>query len=199
MMFFSSALTGLIASLPPIPSTHWMVMGAFCIVLTGLSLARKQTSVSGSITLGFTVFFGLFLIDALVLIRYWDIVPYWHRDRIDLTSEFDRLLNCDRERRIEMLNNILAFMPFGLFLSEYLSSSLRYSPLPQLGYVTLAAFLLSLFIECLQLFLHVGYFEVTDLFMNTLGAVIGCGVAIAMRGLLGMVFREKKVCTSSHN
>lgn len=174
-------------------------MGAFSIVLTGLSLARKQISVSGSIALGFTVFFGLFLIDALVLIRYWDIVPYWHRDRIDLTAEFDRLLNCDRERRIEMLNNILAFMPFGLFLSEYFSSSSQHRPLPQLGYVTLAAFLLSLSIEFLQLFLHIGYFEVTDLVMNTLGAVIGAGVAIAIRGVLGVVCREKKLRASIHN
>ncbi len=198
-MLFFSALTALIASLPPIPSTHWMVMGAFSMVLTGLSLARKQTSVSGSIALGFTVFFGLFLIDALVLIRYWDIVSFWHGDRIDLKAEFDRLLNCGRERRIEMLNNILAFIPFGLFLCEYLSSSSQFRPLLQLGYVTLAAFLLSLFIECLQLFLHVGYFEVTDLVMNTLGAVIGCGVAIAIRGVLGVVCREKNLRTSIHN
>ena len=199
MMLFSSALTALIASLPPIPSTHWMVMGAFSMVLTGLSLARKQTSVSGSIALGFTVFFGLFLIDALVLIRYWDIVSCWHGDRIDLKAEFDRLLNCGRERRIEMLNNILAFIPFGLFLYEYLSSSVQLRPLPQLGYVTLAAFLLSLSIEFLQLFLHVGYFEVTDLVMNTLGAMVGGELAIAIRCLLGTVCREKKVRTSSHN
>lgn len=198
-MLFSSVLTGFCASFPPIPSTHWMFMGAMSIVLTGILLMWKQTSVSGSIALGVTVFCGLFLIDALVLIRYWDIVPYGHREGIDLKAEYDLLLNCGRERRLEMLNNILAFIPLGFFLCEYLSSSVRHRSLPRLGYVTLAAFLLSLFIECLQLVFHVGYFEVTDLVMNTLGAVVGGGLAIAIRGLLGTVCREKKMRNSSHN
>ena len=167
-------------------------MGAIFIVITGILLARKQTSVSGSIGLGFIVFCGLFLVDALVLIRYWDIVLYVHRDGIDLKAEYELFLNGGRERWLEMLNNFLAFIPFGFFLCEYLFSSVRHRSLPRLGYVTLAAFLLSLFIEYLQLVLHVGYFEVTDLVMNTLGAVVGGGLAIAIRDLFGTVCREKK-------
>lgn len=143
----------------------------------------------GSFALGFTVFCGLFLVDALVLIRYWDFAPYGHRDGIDLKAEYDLLLNGGRERRLEMFNNLLAFIPFGLFLCEYLSSSVRHRSHPRFGYVTLSALLLSLSIECLQLVLYVGFFEVTDLVMNTLGAVIGCGMAVAMRGLLGAVCR----------
>ena len=43
--------------------------------------------------------------------------------------------------------------------------------------MTLAAFGLSLCIECLQLVLHVGFFEVTDLVMNTVGGGVGGVVA----------------------
>lgn len=39
----------------------------------------------------------------------------------------------------------------------------------------------------------------TDIVMNTLGAVAGGGLAIAIRGLLGAVCREKKMRNSSHN
>ena len=47
----------------------------------------------------------------------------------------------------------------------------------RVGLVTLAAFGLSLCIECLQLVLHVGFFEVTDLVMNTVGGGVGGLVA----------------------
>ena len=43
--------------------------------------------------------------------------------------------------------------------------------------MTLAGFGLSLTIECLQLLLHVGFCEVTDLVMNTVGAFVGVGVS----------------------
>jgi len=42
-----------------------------------------------------------------------------------------------------------------------------------LGRVTLVAFGLSLCIECIQLALHIGIFEETDLVLNTVGVGIG--------------------------
>lgn len=47
--------------------------------------------------------------------------------------------------------------------------------------MTLAGFGLSLTIECLQLLLHVGFFELTDLVMNTVGAFVGALVAVILR------------------
>ena len=43
----------------------------------------------------------------------------------------------------------------------------------RLGLATLAGFGLSLSIECLQLFLRVDFFELTDLVMNMVGAFVG--------------------------
>ena len=85
---------------------------------------------------------------------------------------------------MEMLANFTVFIPFGLFLSEFLASAKRFSAGRRLGLATLAGFGLSLCIECLQLLLHVGFFELTDLVMNTLGAFVRAGMAILFRRFL---------------
>ena len=54
----------------------------------------------------------------------------------------------------------------------------------RVGLVTLAAFGLSLCIECLQLVLKVGYFEVTDLVMNTVGGGV---VGLVAGGIVRLV------------
>ncbi len=82
-----------------------------------------------------------------------------------------------------MLSNILAFIPFGFFLSGFLASTRRIGSWRRIGVATLAGLGLFLGIECLQLSLHVGFFEVTDLLMNTLGSAIGAGMAVVV-GLL---------------
>ena len=51
--------------------------------------------------------------------------------------------------------------------------------------MTLAGFGLSLTIECLQLLLHVGFFELTDLVMNTLGAFVGALISAGLRKVVG--------------
>ena len=52
-------------------------------------------------------------------------------------------------------------------------------------YSTLAGFGLSLCIECLQLLLRVGFFELTDLVMNTLGAFVGVLISTGLRKVVG--------------
>ena len=86
---------------------------------------------------------------------------------------------------MEMLANFTAFIPFGLFLSEFLVSAKRFSAGRRLGLATLAGFGLSLCIECLQLLLRVGFFELTDLVMNTLGAFVGAFISEGMRKVVG--------------
>lgn len=163
---------------PHLPWTHWLVMGLLALASAGICLGRKRTSLYGAVTLGLTVLTGLCLLDALVLVRHWGLVPVWHRTGIDLAAEFDLLLHGGTERRIEMLANVLAFVPFGFFLSSFLSSAKRSDAGLRVGRVALSALSLSLCIECLQLFLHVGFFELTDLVMNTVGAVAGAMIAL---------------------
>ena len=68
---------------------------------------------------------------------------------------------------LNLFGNVLAFIPFGFMVpivSDKNRSLLRTAGL---------TFLLSLFIECIQLIFRVGSFDVDDLILNTLGGVIG--------------------------
>ena len=83
-----------------------------------------------------------------------------------------------------MISNIAVFVPFGFFLSEFLASAKRLRPGRRFWLATLAGFGLSLCIESLQLLLHVGFFELTDLVLNTVGTFVGAGVAVAISRFL---------------
>lgn len=68
---------------------------------------------------------------------------------------------------INIGGNIAAFVPFGFFL-PILSYRFRN------GFLTsLLGFSLSLLVESVQLILRVGCFDVDDLMLNTLGAIVG--------------------------
>ena len=88
-------------------------------------------------------------------------------------------------RWTEMLANVAVFVPFGFFLSEFLSTTRRYSAWCQIGPVALAAFVLSLCIESLQLIFRLGVFEITDLLLNTLGGVVGALMSAGVRKVVG--------------
>lgn len=161
---------------------HWAVMAVVSLAWTVILLIRKKCSVYGAMAWGLTVFMGLFLLDTAVGIRYLGLMK--HTAGHNLTLDFSRMFQKTGQGSVESLCNVAVFVPFGLFLSEFLASAKRLRPSRRLGLVTLAGFGLSLCIECLQLVLHVGFFEVTDLVMNTLGAFVGAGGAFMIRRFL---------------
>ena len=71
---------------------------------------------------------------------------------------------------MNLAGNVLLFVPFGAIL-PVLSRSLR-SPLRIAG----AGLLLSVSVEVLQLLTRLGSFDVDDLILNTLGALLGYGI-----------------------
>lgn len=178
---FSAILTFVGEVLAHIPWEHWAIIGLLSLALVVFLPILKKNSVYGAIALGISVFIGLSLLDSAVLTR----PPLPYETKVGLETEFHRFLVDGKNRWIEVLCNIAVFIPFGFFLSEFLSSEKRFSVLRQIGYVSLTALGLSLCVESLQLILHVGYFELTDLVMNTMGAFIGAGVALAGRKVLG--------------
>ena len=109
---------------------------------------------------------GLFLLDAAVVIRYLGITP--HTSGYNLTLDLFRLFRKTGQGPAESISNIAVFIPFGFFLAESLVSLNRTGTgsWRRVGWVLLAAFGMSLCIECLQLVLKVGFFEVTDLGCN---------------------------------
>lgn len=70
---------------------------------------------------------------------------------------------------LNFVMNILAFVPLGFFL-PLLSKTITGR---KFWYVFLSAFQFTLAIELLQLVLKVGTFDVDDIFLNTVGGILG--------------------------
>jgi glycopeptide antibiotics resistance protein len=86
---------------------------------------------------------------------------------------------------INIIGNILAFMPLGFFI-------------PALGrmrkngfLVVLCCFSISLLVEVIQLVYRLGCFDVDDLFLNTLGGLLGYLVYRFIHWLAGMKSKRK--------
>ena len=161
-----------------IPGMHWAVIGVVSLALTVFIVGLKKCSVYGAIALGIAVFSGLFLLDTAVVIRYLGMMG--HASGYDLSFDFSRIFHSGSVSA-EMLSNLAAFIPFGFFLAEFWATLNRTGSWRRVGLVTLTAFGLSLCIETLQLLLYVGFFELTDLVMNTVGAFVGAGVSVGVR------------------
>lgn len=182
-MLVSAVLSYARGILSQVPWVHWAVMGVVSLALTVIFLIRKKCSVYGAIALGLSVFWGLFLVDTAVGIRFLGIMP--HTFGHNLTLDFSRICQKSGQGPVETLSNIAVFVPFGFFLGEFLASTKRLDSWRRIGWCTLAAFGLSLCIECLQLMLKVGFFEVMDLVLNTVGGGVGAGMSVGVRKVVG--------------
>ena len=170
------------SAIPDIPWEHWLVMAVIAIAVALWGRMRKKFSVYGAVALGCTVLFALYLIDAAVVVRWSsDAIQY---SGLDLKAEYHRIVDKDLGPRVIMLFNVIVFIPFGVALSEYLCATRTIAAKRCLGYVALTAFGLSLSMECLQLLFKVGLFEITDMVLNTLGAVIGAAVSLLIRRIV---------------
>ena len=168
-----------------VPWEHWAVMGVVSLALTVILLIRKKCSAYGAIALGLTVFTGLVFLDMAVVIRHLGLLR--HNAGRHLGFSLDRLFHGSAFARNEAISNLIVFIPFGFFLAEFWASLKRFGIWRRLGLATLAAFGLSLCVELLQLVLKVGYFEVRDLVMNTLGGVVGALMSVGVRGLIRQI------------
>lgn len=66
--------------------------------------------------------------------------------------------------------NIVSFIPLGFFVP------VLYHHPPLLKHVLIFAFLLSLALEGIQVFLHAGVFDIDDIILNIFGAIVGYGI-----------------------
>lgn len=81
--------------------------------------------------------------------------------------------------REQIFWNIFAFVPIGHALNCLWTKKRKWWK------VFFCAFLISLSVELTQLFLHIGLFELDDMFHNVLGGMIGYGVAEVVRRMQG--------------
>lgn len=80
----------------------------------------------------------------------------------------DTVLSPSIHEVINLVGNILAFMPYGIFI-VLLSKSKMIS----LNGVFMRSLGVSLLLECLQVFFSIGNFDVDDLILNTSGGLLG--------------------------
>lgn len=169
-----------------IPWTHWIVIGLLSLIGTLLHLYYKKDFVYSAILFGFIVFTSLLILDTSIVIRLLGILP--HTSGFDFVAEYNRLFHGNKAQHYQILFNLFAFVPLGLFMSEYLSE-MKQLNVKRIIYVLITiSFAISLCIECLQLILRVGIFEITDLVTNTTGALVGTSLAMLERKM----FRKNK-------
>lgn len=185
-MPFSALQTYIVNNLSHVLWWHWVLMGILSIGVVIFLFHWKENSLYGAVVLGLAVFVSLVLLDAAVLIRNSGIVP--HGSGYTIKVGLNRLLHGSEFARAECVSNIAVFIPIGFFLMEFLASfsSKRLGTWRQIGYTVLAGFGLSLCIECLQLILHVGFFELMDLILNTSGTFLGACLSLMMRAIIGI-------------
>lgn len=68
---------------------------------------------------------------------------------------------------VNVFGNVIAFMPFGYFVPRI--SKIPIGPIR----TTLMCFAFSFIVETIQLFFRLGSFDVDDIFLNTLGGILG--------------------------
>lgn len=79
----------------------------------------------------------------------------------------------DTWSKVQAVENILFFIPFSFFLILAFFSNKNITKLNLLKKIIKFSFLLSLFIELIQLFLTLGTFQVSDIVYNIMGGIIG--------------------------
>lgn len=187
-MPYSSLMKYVREVLHRVPMEHWVVMAAVALAVALLFGIRKKYSVYGAIVLGLAVMMGLFLLDAAVVNRFG--IQLEQHPELNLRAEYERLFHGTEAHYIQLFTNVVVFVPFGFFVSEFLSVTRRCSAGRCLGIATLFGFLLSSIMELCQRFFRVGLFELTDLAMNTIGAIVGVLLSLCLRRL---VVRKKGV------
>lgn len=102
-------------------------------------------------------------------VRTYNLIPFYYEQDHNARFHFT-----------EVRNNILAFIPTGIYLSLLF-------PKQSFWRKTAIVFAFSFILECSQYGLAIGRFDITDLITNTAGGLVGVGIC-----LIGhTVFRDK--------
>ena len=165
--------------LAQIPWTHWVLISCVSIVVAMWCWNKKNDFAYGAVALALWVFSTLILLDTLVLRRIG--IQIEQHPGFDPVAEYHRLFHGNRMHKLYLFLNLAAFVPFGFLMSEYLYAAKRCGRQRIIRYVTMAAFLFSFSVECMQWILKIGLFELTDMILHTLGALLGSIASLGIR------------------
>ena len=165
-----------------LPWEQWLMIIALSVFVAWVLKRVKGFSGYATVAFGCAVLFGLYMLGDMVLRRIG--IQIDQHPELNLVAEYHRFFQGDAEHRAFMLFNVLVFIPLGFALSEFLSVAKQVKTKRNIGLVALVAGLLSLCIESLQWILRVGLFELTDIVLNTTGAVVGALLALGLRRII---------------
>ena len=166
-------LTDALARLTPRMFAAWLLAGLLAGALARLC-ARKSASRGAAAALAFLL--------TAYLCAVFTVTVYIRKPaaQIRVLPELFWSYRAIREGRHSLIGevfwNVAFFIPAGFLLALALRR--------RLWRVPLLAFLLSLTIELAQLVLRRGFFELDDLFHNTLGALLGLALFLPLRAFL---------------
>lgn len=122
------------------------------------------------------IIFTLYIVVLLYLLFLSDerSVMETYRYNLEPFKEIERFIKYRkvlglRAFGINIVGNIVAFVPFGILLPAIN----EYRRFKGFAYTLLLSFLFTLMIETVQLLTKVGRFDIDDIILNTLGGVIG--------------------------
>ena len=88
---------------------------------------------------------------------------------------------------LNLAGNVIGFLPFGFIVP------VMHKKMESFWKVSLLGFMFSLCVETIQLITKVGCFDVDDLILNTLGAMIGCGAFLICNKFRRWKYGEEEV------
>ncbi|MBU4440533.1 MAG: VanZ family protein [Acetobacterium sp.] len=103
----------------------------------------------------------------------YNLVPFWSYQYIFATHDFRIVL--------EVLGNCLMFIPVGILVPWAYENILHEDDLKKRNTVILFGLIVSVSVECLQLFTRTGLFEWDDIFHNMIGLLVGYGVYLLLK------------------
>ena len=120
---------------------------------------------------------GTFLNWITVTIWCQEIRRFWiYREKVGFLAAF-----------LNLAGNVIGFLPFGFIVP------VMHKKMESFWKVSLLGFLFSLCVETIQLITKVGCFDVDDLILNTLGAMIGCGAFLICNKFRRWKYGEEEV------
>lgn len=129
----------------------------------GQSVSRKEILCGLALSIYIVFLLGGTILNREIGDEYLiEWMPFW--------SYLDLLSKWSVPMLVQMLYNVLVFIPWGFLLPEMVCIKRK------IRMVLLSAFGLSFGIEIIQLVFKLGLFEFDDVFHNVLGAVIGYGL-----------------------
>lgn len=155
-----------------------------------LAERRKSNWKKGLIWLIFWIYMGIMVYFLFLGERYANPYSEYHYNLI-LFQEIRRFI-VYREHvgtvsfLVNILGNIFAFSPFGMLLPILSVRVCRWWKMLVLS------FLATMCIECTQLVTRLGVFDVDDLFMNTLGGMIGYGLYYILQKIRKRIKEKRK-------